>query len=182
LYWDAIQFLRAHSLTTSQSILIICLRLAYCNPGEKIKWYTVSWPSDALSWADFRGKVLGATDPTTAPESSIRQSIYWNYKSLGLDTQPNTGNNGVHASASPLEGLAERMNWLGVSLEEDNFGKALLAQGISSETIREWVADTQVTVQGETEAGKTMSVFDTLEDLDADTVLAKVLKIGKLSD
>jgi hypothetical protein len=33
--------------------------------------------------------------------------------------------------------------------------------------------------QGETKAGKTMSVFDALEDLDADTILVKVDKIGK---
>jgi hypothetical protein len=39
---------------------------AYCNPGEKIKWYTVSWPGDSLSWEDFRGEVLGATDPSAA--------------------------------------------------------------------------------------------------------------------
>lgn len=159
---------------------IIILLLAYCNPGEKIKWYTVSWPSDALSWADFRGKVLGATDPTAAPVGSIRKTISTQYNPLGLDSKPNTGNNGVHASASPLEGLAERMNWLGKSMEEDDFGKALLAKGIGKATIREWAADAQVTVEGETDEGKTMSVFDTLEDLDADAILAKVDKIGKL--
>ena len=40
------------------------MRAAYCNPGEKIQWYTVSWPADSLSWEDFRGEVLGATDPS----------------------------------------------------------------------------------------------------------------------
>jgi hypothetical protein len=134
-----------------------------------------------LSWADFRGKVLGATDPSVACEGSIRKLILQQYnKTLGLDTKPDTGNNGVHASASPLEGLAERMNWLGVSLEDDDFGRALLAKGVSPHTIRQWAADAQVTVKGETTRGKTMSVFDTLEDLDSDTVLAKVDKIGKL--
>jgi len=156
------------------------MRAGYCNPGEKIKWYTVSWPSESLSWADFRGKVLGTTDPAAAPEGSIRRTIYWQYNSLGLDSKPNTGNNGVHASASPLEGLAERMNWLGAKLEQDEFGQALLAQGMHPKMIRKWAADTQVAVEGETEPGKTMSVFDALEDLDADTVLAKVKKIGKL--
>ena len=34
-----------------------------------------------------------------------------------------------------------------------------------------------MSVDGETEKGKTMSVFDTLEDLDADDVLAKLSKI-----
>jgi hypothetical protein len=116
-----------------------------------------------------------------ACEGSIRKLILQQYnQTLGLDTKPDTGNNGVHASASPLEGLAERMNWLGVALEDDDFGKALLAKGVSSHTILQWAADAQVTVKGETEYGKTVSIFDTMEDLDADTILAKVDKIGKL--
>lgn len=49
---------------------------------------------------------------------------------------PTTGENGVHASASPLEGLAERANWLKADVTADVFGKALLAQGISAETIK----------------------------------------------
>ncbi|KAI2493574.1 hypothetical protein MHU86_20967 [Fragilaria crotonensis] len=152
------------------------MRAAYTNPGEKIQWYTVSWPADSLSWADFRGKVLGATDPATAPKSSIRREILDHYKELGLSTKPNTGDNGVHASASPFEALAERMNWLGVPVEQDPYGKALLTK-VPKETIAKWAEDAQVQVEGETAPGKTMSVFDTLEDLDADTILAKVDKI-----
>jgi len=154
------------------------MRAAYCNPGEKIQWYTVSWPSDSLSWEDFRGKVLGATDPSEAPKGSIRRVILDQYKYLGLASKPNTGDNGVHASASPFEALAERKNWLGKSVEDDLYGKGLIAAGVSSDTIAKWSGDSQVSVEGETKDGKTMSVFDTLEDLDADTILAKVSKIS----
>ena len=91
----------------------MAMRAAYCNPGEKIKYYTVSWPTDSLSWADFRGEVLGATDPTQAPKGSIRRTILDTYTKLGLKTKPNTGDNGVHASASPFEAMAKRANWLG---------------------------------------------------------------------
>jgi hypothetical protein len=168
----------------SHSFILIpffCLLInkAYCNPGEKIQWYTVSWPTDSLSWDDFRGQVLGATDPSAAPKGSVRRTILDQYKTLGLATKPNTGDNGVHASASPFEALAERANWLGKSIEQDDFGKALLAKNISMKTIMEWAGDAQVSVEGETKAGKTMSVFDALEDLDADTILAKVDKIRK---
>jgi hypothetical protein len=128
---------------------------AYCNPGEKIKWYTVSWPADSLSWADFRGEVLGATNPTLAPEGSVRRTILDNYKQLGLKTKPNTGDNGVHASASPFEALAERVNWLGKKIEEDDFGKGLLAAGVEKGTIGKWSTDAQVAVEGETKDGKT---------------------------
>ena len=40
----------------------------------------------------------------------------------GLKAQPDTGDNGVHASASPLEALAERSNWLRASVSKDAFG------------------------------------------------------------
>jgi len=155
------------------------MRSAYCNPGEKIQWYTVSWPSDSLSWGDFRGNILGATDPTEAPKGSIRREIFDQYKKLGLATKPNTGDNGVHASASPFEALAERNNWLGKSVEEDSYGKGLMAAGVPLATIGKWSGDCQVAVEGETKDGKTMSVFDSLEDLDADTILVKVSKISK---
>jgi len=155
------------------------MRAAYCNPGEKIQWYTVSWPADSLSWEDFRGEVLGATDPSTAPKGSIRRTILDNFKALGLKSKPNTGDNGVHASASPFEALAERVNWLGKKPEEDSFGKGLLAKGVPADTIKKWSEDSQVSVEGETKDGKTMSVFDALEDLDADAVLEKVDKISK---
>lgn len=153
------------------------MRSAYTTPGDKIKYYLVQWPTDALSWQEFRGQVLGATDPSAAPKGSIRREILDKYRALGLKSQPNTGDNGVHASASPFEAAAERSNWVGVAVESDSFGKALLASGIPKSTIKEWFGDAQVSVDGETAPGKTTSVFDTLEDLDADEVLAKVAKI-----
>jgi len=155
------------------------MRAAYTNLGEKIQWYTVSWPTENLSWSDFRSEVLGATDPSTAPKDSIRRKILDNYRALGLKSKPNTGDNGVHASASPFEALAERVNWLGASIEEDPYGKGLMAAKVPKATIENWSEDSQVSVDGETPPGKTMSVFDTLEDLDADTILAKVEKISK---
>uniref|UniRef100_A0A7R9W5A8 Nucleoside-diphosphate kinase n=1 Tax=Pseudictyota dubia TaxID=2749911 RepID=A0A7R9W5A8_9STRA len=155
----------------------MAMRAAYCNPGEKIHWYTVSWPADALSWADFRGVVLGPTDPSTAPEGSIRRTILDQYQQLGLKSKPNTGDNGVHASASPFEGLAERLNWLGADLESDQFGKGMLAATVSKDAIMKWSGDCQVEVEGETAPGKTMSVFDSLEDLNADDSLEKMKKI-----
>lgn len=156
------------------------MRNAYTAPGERIQWYTVEWPVDQLSWADFRANVLGATDPKTAPKDSIRRQILDQYRCLGLKTKPNTGDNGVHASASPLEALAERANWLGVPMDQDLYGRALLAKpGMTKEVLQAWSGDCQVSVEGETAPGKTMSVFDTLEDLDANVILRKVDQIGK---
>jgi len=51
------------------------MRSAYCAPGKQIHYYTVSWPTDTLSWADFRGKVLGTLRTTTNKNSNNRPPI-----------------------------------------------------------------------------------------------------------
>merc|ERR1719230_1407617 len=119
-------------LTTDQGDLYVfngffmSMRAKFVEPGSAIYYYVVEWESAKLNWADFRGSVLGPTDPATAPADSLRGAILAKWRDLGLSAEPNVGDNGVHASASPFEALAERMNWLGVSLEEDSFGKAML--------------------------------------------------------
>jgi len=117
------------------------MRAKFVNPGSSIYYFSVEWSSSDLSFADFRSKVLGATDPREAPTDSIRGLILSNWQSLGLESAPNTGDNGVHASASPFEGLAERMNWLRANPEEDVFGRKLLDAGIHRETLTAWSKD-----------------------------------------
>lgn len=95
--------------------------------------------------------------------------IYKQWKDLDLAAMPDTGDNGVHASASPFEALAEQMNWLGRPIESLEFGQAMLASGIPKETIEQWSRDPQV-VYGPTQIKA--SLFDTLEDTDADMCLA----------
>ena len=65
------------------------------------------------------------------------REIYDNWETLGLPGQPNTGDNGVHASASPFEAMAERNNWLSMSKEEDPYALGMMAAGISTKTIEE---------------------------------------------
>ena len=138
-----------------------------------IHYFTVQWPTDTLSWGDFRGDVLGSTDPATATEGSARRAIYDDWEALGLPGQPNTGDNGVHASASPFEAMAERNNWLGMTKEEDPFAKGMMAAGISTKTIESWQNDPQVNCGDERG-----SLFDFLEDLDADTCISKSTSIN----
>merc|ERR1712130_357429 len=90
------------------------------------------------------------------------------YQALGLSSEPNVGDNGIHASASPFEALCERMNWLEGNVGADTFGKALLSAGVSEETIMSWTKDPQVTV-----GGNKVSLFDSLEDINADECLTK---------
>merc|ERR1711935_505024 len=104
----------------------------FTKPGTQIYYYSVEWDPAALSWADFRGKVLGPTDPAEAPADSLRGQVMSKWKDLGLEAEPNVGDNGVHASASPFE--------------KDVFGRSMLAEDISIETIKAWSVDPQVNI------------------------------------
>ena len=77
----------------------------------------------------------------------------------------------MHASASPFEGLAEKINWLKADPAQDAFGARLVKAGVSVKTIQAWSVDPQV-------GGK--SLFDQLEDLDASACVAKAAGLAKL--
>jgi hypothetical protein len=79
------------------------MRGQYTVAPAKINYYAVEWTPTALSWSDFRAKVLGATDPSEAEKGSLRREIYERWEELGLDKLPDTGLNGVHGSASNFE-------------------------------------------------------------------------------
>eukprot|EP00928_Gymnodinium_smaydae_P042866 TRINITY_DN28831_c0_g4_i2.p1 TRINITY_DN28831_c0_g4~~TRINITY_DN28831_c0_g4_i2.p1 ORF type:complete len:477 (-),score=174.16 TRINITY_DN28831_c0_g4_i2:284-1627(-) len=143
----------------------MAMRQKFVAPGVSIYYYVVQWESPSLSWEDFRGKLLGPTDPADAPADSLRGLIAAKWKELDLKAPCNTGDNGVHASASPFESLAERMNWLGVRANNDQFGKVLMKAGVNGGLIREWSVDPQVTFGI---VPITRSIFDTLEDTDSD--------------
>jgi len=152
------------------------MRNAFTAPGRKIHYYSVEWDPSVLSWSDFRGKVLGPTDPKEAPAESLRGRVLGDWKKLGLKAEPNVGDNAVHASASPFEGMAERMNWLGAPCAKDAFCSALVQSGIPEDVVRSWSNDPQVPI-GE---GKKKSLFDSLEDLDAPACLAKAQSLNKI--
>jgi len=99
--------------------------------------------------------------------------IFRDWKNLELTSEPNTGNNGMHASASPFEALAERANWLGAPIEKDFFGKAMIALGVPVGTIAAWSEDPAVSYKG-----KKQSLFDLLEDLDSADCLTKSMDIN----
>jgi len=149
------------------------MREKYTTPTASITYFLAEWDEAVCSWANFRGSVLGATDPKDAAEGSARSMVFRQWRELGLTSEPNVGDNGVHASASPFEALAERMNWVGASLEGDQFGAALLAAGIPADTIRSWTKDPQVTI-GDAKA----SLFDSLEDLNCSDCIKKAVGIA----
>jgi len=149
------------------------MRKAFTIPGTCIHYFEAEWPREKLAWGDFRGKVLGGTDPKTADAGSLRNIVYKDWVALKLKAVPNTGDNGVHASASPFEALAERANWLGASLSTDPFGRAMLASGVPLSKVQAWTDDPPVNFEG-----KKQSLFDLLEDLDGRECLEKSARIA----
>jgi hypothetical protein len=158
------------------------MRGKFTAPGTSIHYYVVEFDPTKLSWEDFRGSVLGPTDPKDAPEGALRGIIAADWEKLGLKAPCNGGDNAVHASASPFEGLAERTNWLGVAIADAPYGKVLHAAGIPEATINKWSSDPQVTYDAETatKTGKEKgSIFDALEDMDYQACLDKCVAISK---
>jgi len=94
------------------------MRSKFVAPETSIHYYVVEFDPEFLSWSDFRGKVLGPTDPKVAPTDSLRGKIFAEWQQFGLAFEPNVGDNACHGSASPFEGLAERMNWLKEPVEK----------------------------------------------------------------
>ena len=150
------------------------MRGKFTAPEAAITYFVVEFDPAVLAWGDFRGAVLGPTDPAKAPGDSLRGMLNADWESLGLAAAPNTTDNGVHASASPFEGLAERMNWLQASIADDPFGKKLLAAGIPAETLTKWSVDPRVPMPD----GSTGSLFDALEDLDLAECIEKAVAIA----
>ena len=120
------------------------MRSKFTAPGTSIYYFSVEWDAGALGWEDFRGAALGPTDPADAPLDSLRGMVNADWAALGLAAAPDVGDNGVHASASPFEALAERMNWLGAAAARDPFGAACIAAGLDEPTIAAWSVDPQV--------------------------------------
>lgn len=154
------------------------MRASYVAPGAKIVAFEANWDSKELSWEKFRSEILGPTDPAKAPALSIRGTIYSTWEKLGLPSQPNTGDNGVHGSASPFEGLSELMNWMSKPIDQCAFGQLMKKSGIADSTINSYTQDPQVVIDLEGNKG---SCYDALEDMDAFDCVLECAKLNLLN-
>lgn len=153
------------------------MRSKFVEKNKSIHYFEIQWDPTAMSWKQFRSTFLGPTDPSEATKGSLRRAILDDYKTLGLESEPDKGDNGVHGSASPFEGFAERLNWLNRSIKDDDFGTALLSAGLAKKRIKEWSLDARIKL----EDGSEGSVFDAIEDLDAEECIAKLVALNKLN-
>lgn len=139
----------------------MAMRSTYTKPGRGVRWYFIRWLEEDLRWKSFRRNVLGATDPALASPTSLRALMKEKYRDLGMTSEPNLGENCVHASASPFEAFVEKCNWTDLNFEKDEFASEAERAGVPREFLEEWSDDPLVMFQG-----RRQSVFDILEDLD----------------
>ena len=112
--------------------------------------------------------MIGATNPADAAAGSARAELLSRWAELGLPAAPTLGNNGVHASAGPLEGLKERCVWAGGSLETDALATALTGgANVPRATLRLWLDDNPVVSLG----GATDKIFDLTEEMGSAAVV-----------
>lgn len=148
--------------------------LHFTQKGRSIIVMTLS--SD-VSWKEARTEFIGATNPEVAAEGSLRRMFFDNKDALGL-ADVSQGNNGVHLSAGPVEGLVElrRYNTDFTSGEEMpftefSFGKALAAV-FNEEEMAKITNNENVMVDG-----KQVSIFDLTEEMDAEEALETLKKV-----
>lgn len=63
------------------------LRDKFVRPGVEVTWYEVRFDPAKLSWATFRGEVIGSTDPAKAVEGSLRAKFRDEWQALGLKAE-----------------------------------------------------------------------------------------------
>lgn len=155
------------------------MRERYTQATTSMPFYIVSWSSKTLSWEQFREHLIGCTDPSKATDGSLRAIIYQRWQELGLETQPNTGDNAIHASASPLEALTEIENWRrGIScyntiLQFDVMFYLFTRSLIPMAKIQEWMGNAMVVYDG-----KPIAVFDLVENMDAPKMVDVLRYVG----
>nr|CCC93847.1 conserved hypothetical protein [Trypanosoma congolense IL3000] len=105
--------------------------------GSHVFWYVVSWDSEVLTWEEFHRHVIGGDVPDKAEKSSLRHTLYNSWEELGLLRPPDGVDNGFCASSTPIEGISDRVAWLGIDVQQDVFGRLLLMSGIPAGYLRQ---------------------------------------------
>ena len=167
------------SLLDEEGVMVVngfygSMREKFVAPGVEVAWMVAEFDEKDIPWSKFRTDIIGATDPTAAAEGSLRRKIMEEWQALGLAFQPSTADNSVHASAGPVEGMRERSIWLSTAVEDDSFGKQMLAAGVSPELISKLCANAVIQV-----GDKTGPAFDVFEEYDSSAALTDILQLQK---
>lgn len=124
--------------------------------------------TSTCTWEELRSHLGGPTDPTTAPEGSIRLAFLKGKHECGLK-DVDRGSNCIHMSAGPLEGMVELKRFFSdldsgshINYGETAFGALLLENGFPEQKVLSLSENPDAEV-----GGKRQSVFDLTEEKDA---------------
>lgn len=133
-----------------------------------------------IDWAIARNRFIGKTNPEDAMQGSLRYELLKHKSAFGLD-EVNSGRNGFHLSAGPVEGLVELMRYFSDFIEGDIKKPAEFLFGRQLQTMF-----TEVEIKRICENsnilynGSGTNVFDLTEEKNADVAL-KLLAEGNLN-
>lgn len=144
---------------------------------QKGRCIVVMTVSGDTSWIKARDEMIGNTFPDKANSGSIRRTLLDNMKQYGM-AEVGIAANGIHLSAGPVEGLIELTRYNSnfadkskvLSFENFTFGQKLKTT-LSPEQVSKVLSNVNVTIDG-----KTVSVFDMTETVDADQALEMLKK------
>ena len=146
--------------------------------SSKVLFYLVQWKEQDLSWADFRGKIVGSTDPEKAESTSIRGTLLREFETkFKLTQKPSTTLNGVHASAGPIEGARECTIWGRMKSSHvfvlDQFARKA---GVPSTVWKRAMDNDKVELKN----GKKGLIFDVTEGISAEQALEVLKEMSNL--
>lgn len=147
----------------------------FIKQGRSIVAFTLSSDTD---WAIARNNFIGATNPESAQEGSLRRLFLEDMKELGLP-EINGSKNGVHLSAGPVEGLVELIRFNSdlskskiLNPSDFSFGKKI-TESFSSEQIEKILSNSMVDYKGQS-----ISVFDLTEEKNSEDAI-EILREAK---
>lgn len=141
----------------------------FTDPSHRIVLMLIHSNTD---WNVLRGDLIGATAPEKAVPGSIRGMLYADPGKYGFE-QVGAGNNGVHLSAGPYEGVFEIINFLGslfefkVEQQPPLVIRRLQEAGLSLADALKVTENPTITVDG-----KTTDLFGATEDINTDEAVA----------
>jgi hypothetical protein len=134
----------------------------FTSPGRAIITMAVRGAGD---WKALRNEFCGATNPAAAAAGSLRRTILDRRQELGIK-QIDQGNNAVHFSAGPLEGMVETMRYFtdysaenALTPSDTCFGRLLLGSGFDQQQLAHLAGNP--TLQSN---GRRVSAFDLTEE------------------
>lgn len=142
-------------------------REVFTDSSAEVVLFEALFDPGKLDWGSFRSTVIGATDPAKAKEGSLRAQILQDWEVLGLADRPEMSRNGVHASAGPVEGLRERMVWLGLEPHNDPLARELNRLGLDPEMVDRLLENDSVELVNDAGEKLRGPVFDLTEDINA---------------